>query len=172
LPPFTASMSLVQHAQGEGGAGGAGGDDLVAGRLGGDVHDEAVEHVGVGGLAGEVGAGRAVDEGALELVPDGLGGQLQDHGLDVLDVGPGLGDELVQVGVAAQDGQGGGELVELRRRGAGPVAQGRVPGGGGQGLLPVIGEAVALDVHEGHDLEDGALLDDGLDDAPQEDVLG
>ena len=171
LAPFHGVHELVQLREREGGAGGTHGDDLVAGRLGGDVHDKAVEHVGVVGLAGKIGRRGTVDESSLPLMAHRLGGQLQDHGLDVLDIGPRLLDEVVQVGVPAQDGQGGRELVELRCGGSRPVSQRGMPGGGSQGLLPVIGQAVALDVHEGHDLEYGALRNDGLNDSPEKDVL-
>jgi len=39
-------------------------------------------------------------------------------------------------------------------------------------MIPVVGKAVADDLDEGEALEDGRVLDDGLDDAGQQDVVG
>ncbi len=125
---------------------------------------QAVEALGVDG-------GVAVDELVLELVRDGLRLQLQHGGLDVLDVAAGRGDVLVDVGVAAEDLQRRRDLGEGRRAlrpGVADVEE----GGRGHRVLAVVGEGVAGDVDERQHIQDARLLDDGLDDALEDDIVG
>src|SRR3990170_3296130 len=114
------------------GAGGAG--ELVDDAAGAAAHEEggglaaddlveAVEGLGVGG-------GVAGDEGLLEELADGLGLELDDGGFEVLEVGAGGDEEVVDVGVAAHDLEGDGLLGE-GGCGLGPGVADVEEGGGG-----------------------------------------
>jgi hypothetical protein len=111
-------------------------DDLGAG----EALLEAVEAVGVDGDV-------AVDERVLELVGRGLDLERGLCRLLIVDVGAGLDDERVDVGVAAEDDERLGLLVD----GAGRLAVGGVDGAeldAGEGRLLVVGVGVALDFLE------------------------
>jgi hypothetical protein len=80
---------------------------------------------------------------------------------------PRLDDERVDVGVAAEDDERLGLLVD----GAGRLAVGGVDGAeldAGEGRLLVVGVGVALDFEELGAVEDRALDDECLDDAGRE----
>ena len=151
---------LVELVEGEGCAVRAHGNGLG----GGDELVDAVECLGVGGRV-------AVDEGVLELGADGIGLELDDGGLEVLDVGAGRLEVVVDIGVAAEDLEAGGDLGEGGGR-LGPGVADGVEGRSGCGVLLVVGQAVADYLYEGQGLQDGAFLDDGLYDAGQEQVIG
>ena len=89
-----------------------------------------------------VAAGVAVDEGVLELLLHGLRLELDDGRLQVLHVAAGGDEEVVDVGVAADDLQGRRDLGEGRRA-LGPGVADVVEGGGGGGVLAVVGQPVA-----------------------------
>ena len=82
-------------------------------------------------------------------------------------------DHILDIGktIAAQDFEGGGELGVGGDR-LGPGVADVEEGSGGCGVLPVVGEAVAGDGDEGEHFEEGAVVEDGLDDALEEDVVG
>ena len=97
--------------------------------------------------------------------------QLEHRRLDVLDVAARRGDVLVDVGVAAEDLQRRQDLGEGRRRLRPGVADVEERGRRHR-VLAVVGEGVADHLDEGQGLEDARLLDHGLDDALQDDVVG
>ncbi len=134
-------------------------------RLAGDSQAaEAVEGVAVrGNVAG--------DEAVFELARDALRLQLRLDRALVLDVAPRAVDEVVDIRVAAEDGEVRGLLREGRRP-LGPHGVDGVEGGAAEGVLLVVFEGVALDGDEGQPIEDRRLLDDGLDHAPLEHVCG
>ena len=100
-----------------------------------------------------------------------LGLELDDGGLEVLDVGAGRLEVVVDIGVAAEDLEAGGDLGEGGGR-LGPGVADGVEGRRGSGVLLVVGQAVADHLYEGQGLQDGAFLDDGLYDTGQEQVIG
>ena len=166
LAAFHGITELVEHSKGEGrAAGSARRDELVGSCAGGDELDEAVELVGVGGVV-------AIDELILKLILDGLGGQLDDRALDIVDIGAGLADIVVHVGVLAEDGQGGRLLHEGDGRAGAPVIIDRVPFSAGKSKFAVIGERVAVDLDPRHERKQGRFLNDGFDDALLHDVIG
>ncbi len=89
----------------------------------------------------------------------------------VLDVGACLLEVAVDVGVAAEDSEGGGDLVEGDRGGS-PNVAGGVPLGGADLVFAVVGEGVSNQLVEGKELEDGRFVDDLFNDAGFENVVG
>ena len=156
---------LVDHGKCERGARGARGDNLIAGSAGIDQLDQAVELVGIGRVI-------SIDELIFQLVAYGLGGELDDGGLDILDIRPGLPDVVIHIGILAQDGERGRLLREGDAGTGGPVIVNRVPLRRGQGELAVIGEGVAIDLDPWQELQQGAILNDGLDNALVQDIIG
>jgi hypothetical protein len=131
----------------------AGVEDLRAG----EALLQAVEAVGVDG-------GVAVDEGVLELVGAALTLSWSWIARWSLTLPRRLDDERVDVGVAAEDDQRLGLLVD----GAGRLGVGRVHGAeldAGQRRLLVVGVGVALDRHQRDPVEQNRLLHERLEDA-------
>ena len=152
---------LVDRVDGEGAAVGPEGE-LLAGagqRLG-----QPVEALGVERRV-------AVEEAVLVEVGGRLGPLHQDLGLEVVGVGVGLAEEVVDVGVAAEDLEGGGDLGE-GRGGLGPGVADVVERRGGVGRLAVVGDGRPEDLLERQELEELRVLDDGVDDAAGHQVLG
>ncbi len=118
-----------------------------------------------------IGAVVAVDEGVLEFVAQGLGLELDDGRFEILDIGTGLFEIAVDVGVAAEDSKCGRDLVE-GDRGGGPDVAGSVPLGGADLVLTVLGEGVAHELIERKELQDGRFVDDLFDDSGFENVVG
>ena len=124
---------------------------------------DAVEAVRVGGRV-------AGDEGLVEERLHGARLQLEHRRLEVLDVGARLLEEVIDVGVAPEDLEGGRLLGEGGRVLV-PVVADAVEAGCGRRVLAVVGEAVARDLDEGQPLQDGALLGHRLDDPGEQGVV-
>ena len=118
-----------------------------------------------------VGSGIAVDEGIVELLLHRLRLELDHCGLQVLEVAAGGPQEVVHVGITAQDLEGGRDLGE-GRRGLRPSVAHFIECGSGSGILPVVGEAVAHNLDEGERLEDGTVIDHRLDNSGEQDIVG
>ena len=106
----------------------------------------------------------AVDERVVEQRLHGACLELDDGRFEVLDVRARGLEEVIDIGVAAEDLERGGGLRE-RRRAFVPGVADIVEGGGGRGVFAVVGEAVADDFDERQALQDGAFGGDRLDHA-------
>ena len=124
---------------------------------------DPVEAVGVGGAV-------AGHEGLVEERLHGSRLQLEHGRLEVLDVGARLLEEVIDVGVAPEDLEGG-RLLGERGRVLVPLVADAVEARAGRGVLAVVGEAVARDLDEGQPLQDGALLGHRLDDPGEQGVV-
>ena len=105
-------------------------------------------------------------------MPDGFGGEFNDDRFQVLDIGAGCLEEVINIGILTEDFKGSGDLVKGRWGRCAPRLIDIIPGDTGEGLLPIVGQAVTDNLDEGQDLEDGRVLDDGLDDSFKQDIIG
>src|SRR5439155_18826926 len=139
---------LVEHGQGERGAVGARRDGLA----GDGEATQPIEGVAIRGYV-------AGDEAILELAGDALRLQLSLDGALVLQAGAGALNEVVDVRVAAEDG----EVRRLLGEGGGRLGPGCVDGvesSAAERVLLVVFERVALDGDEGQPIQDRRFLDD------------
>jgi hypothetical protein len=109
LAAFDGIDELVNHGEGKGSAGSPGSDQLIGGGAGIDELDNAVKLLGIGGRV-------PVEELLFELMADRLGLLLDDGCLQVLDITAGGLEEVIDIGIAAHDLEGGGGLGEGRGR--------------------------------------------------------